>query len=361
VSTGRRMRSLDDAAELRAARRARAAQREAAREQERAAQEPDDVVEEYEPDADEELEDEYREDEYADERYDDDEDERDEPGRRPRAQRPARRERPRSGSSELLQRILIAVPLAIIAIAFVDIGGVWFAVLMALVSVLCLVELYRMLERWRPVALIGYVAAVAMVAGAHYGSDRTVLAIAAAAIPVTFLAVVIEERDGMPTVSIAGTLLGIFWIGLGFAHAELLRELPHGNGVVIDVMVGTFLADTGAYLGGRLFGRRPLAPAISPNKTVEGLCLGMLTAVVAVFVAGRFQTTWLTEGDSLLLGAAVAVLGPLGDLFESVVKRDAGAKDAGTLFGAHGGALDRLDAVIFTVVAGYYVWVGILH
>jgi phosphatidate cytidylyltransferase len=234
-------------------------------------------------------------------------------------------------------------------------------VLMALLSALCLVELYRMLERWKPIPLIGYLAAVGLVAGAHYGTDRTVLEIAMIAIPVTFLAVVVEERGGMPTVSVAGTLLGIFWIGLGFAHAELLRELPHGNAIVIDVMVGTFLADTGAYLGGRLFGRRPLAPAISPNKTVEGLGLGMFTAIVAVFIAGRFQQTWLTEGDSLLLGVAVAVLGPIGDLFESVVKRDAGVKDSGTLFGAHGGALDRLDAIIFTVVAAYYVWVGILH
>ena len=69
----------------------------------------------------------------------------------------------------------------------------------------------------------------------------------------------------------------------------------------------------------------------------------------------------MTQGDSLLLGLAVAVLGPLGDLFESLVKRDAGAKDAGSLFGAHGGALDRLDAIIFTVVAAYYVWIAVMH
>ena len=85
----------------------------------------------------------------------------------------------------------------------------------------------------------------------------------------------------------------------------------------------------------------------------------MLIAVVAVFVAGLYQT-WMTEGDALLLGLTVAVLGPLGDLFESVVKRDVGAKDAGNLFGAHGGALDRLDAVIFTIVAGYYVWTAVM-
>jgi phosphatidate cytidylyltransferase len=187
-----------------------------------------------------------------------------------------------------------------------------------------------------------------------------VLEVAVITLPVTFLAVLASGQGGMATISIAGTLLGVYWIGFGFAHAELLRGVQHGNAILIDVMVGTFLGDTGAYVGGRLFGRRPLAPEISPNKTVEGLVCGMLVAILAVFVAGLYQT-WMTQGDALVLGLAVAVLGPLGDLFESLVKRDAGAKDAGTLFGAHGGALDRLDAIIFTVVAGYYVWAGVMH
>jgi len=86
----------------------------------------------------------------------------------------------------------------------------------------------------------------------------------------------------------------------------------------------------------------------------------MLIAIVSIFVAGLYQT-WLTQGDALMLGIAVAVLGPLGDLFESLVKRDAGTKDTGQLFGAHGGALDRLDAVMFTVVAGYYIWFALIH
>lgn len=84
----------------------------------------------------------------------------------------------------------------------------------------------------------------------------------------------------------------------------------------------------------------------------------MLIAILSVFVAGLNQP-WLTQSDALLLGVTVAVLAPLGDLFESLVKRDADVKDAGHVFGAHGGALDRLDAVIFTVVAGYYVWIAI--
>jgi phosphatidate cytidylyltransferase len=129
---------------------------------------------------------------------------------------------------------------------------------------------------------------------------------------------------------------------------------------VIDVLVGVFLGDTGAYLGGRLFGRRPLAPRISPGKTVEGLFIGMTFAVLGVWIAGRYQT-WLPGTHALVLGAGVALSAPVGDLFESFIKREARAKDSGRLFGAHGGALDRLDGVLFAAVTSYYVWLAYVH
>ena len=130
-----------------------------------------------------------------------------------------------------------------------------------------------------------------------------------ATVPVLFLLVVARGQRGNATIAIAGTLFGVFWIGFAFAHAELLRQLHHGNAVLFDVLIGTFLGDTAAYLGGRLFGRRPLAPSISPNKTFEGLFCGMLIAVLAVFFAGLYQT-WMTQGNALLLGIAVAVARP---------------------------------------------------
>jgi phosphatidate cytidylyltransferase len=228
-------------------------------------------------------------------------------------------------------------------------------------GIACLNELYRMLDRWKPVAAVGFVAVVAMCLAARYGNLRDVLAIGLGVVPVLFLAVAARGRQGGATVSIAGTLLGVYWIAFAFACAVLLRQLPDGKGIVIDVMIGTFLGDTGAYFGGRLFGRRPLAPGISPNKTVEGLACGMLVTIVAVFFASFYQQPWLTSGRALALGLAIAVLGPIGDLFESLVKRDAGAKDAGTMFGAHGGALDRLDAAIFTIVAAYFIWAALPH
>lgn len=276
--------------------------------------------------------------------------------------RPSREpRRPRRGRSDLVARVLVAVPAAVVAIAFVDVGGIAWALFMAAIAIVCLHELYRMLPRWRPAPVVGFASTVAMIIAARFGSQRDVLEIAVATLPVAFVVVIASgRRGGTPTVSIAGTLLGVYWIGFAFAHSVLLREVLHGNAILVDVMVGTFLGDTGAYLGGRIFGRRLLAPDISPNKTVEGLVCGMLVSILAVFVAGLYQT-WMTQGDSLLLGLAVAVLGPVGDLFESMVKRDAGVKDSGSLFGAHGGALDRFDAIIFTVVAAYYVWTSVMH
>ena len=180
-------------------------------------------------------------------------------------------------------------------------------------------------------------------------------------IPVLFLlALAMPRREGVTmTEGMAITTLGVVWVGMAIAHAILLRETPHGDGIIVDILVGTFLGDTGAYFGGRWFGTRPLAPRISPNKTVEGLVIGFLTAVIFTWAAGLYQD-WLTHGQALILGAAVGATAPLGDLFESAIKRDAGTKDAGTLFGAHGGALDRLDAAFFTLVTGYYVWLALM-
>lgn len=277
---------------------------------------------------------------------------------RTRPERPVRQAE--GGGSDLVARILVAVPAAVIAILFIDLGGLAFALFMVAIGWVCMHELYRLLGRWKPLSLVGFASLAGMVIAARYGGVRQVLEVGMATLPVLVLFVLSRPNHVGATVSVAGTLLGVFWIAFAFAHAVLLRQLPHGNGIMIDVLVGTFLGDTAAYLGGRLFGRRPLAPQISPNKTVEGLFCGMLIAVLAVFFAGIYQT-WLTSGDALLLGAAVAVLAPIGDLFESLVKRNAGQKDSGTLFGAHGGALDRLDAVIFTIVAGYYVWIAVMH
>jgi phosphatidate cytidylyltransferase len=253
---------------------------------------------------------------------------------------------------------LVAIPAAAVVVIFIDVGGLAFALFMIAVGLACLHELYGIMARWRPVAVVGFVALAAMVLAARHGGERDIVLVAAASLPVLFLFVA-GRGHGHHSVAVAGTLLGILWIGVAVTLAVLLRGLPNGKGIIIDVLLGTFLGDTAAYLGGRMFGRRLLAPRISPNKTVEGLIIGALAAVVTVLLAALLQSTWLSQGHALLLGVTVAVFAPLGDLFESVVKRDAGAKDTGALFGPHGGVLDRADAALFTVSAAYFVWLAV--
>jgi phosphatidate cytidylyltransferase len=264
---------------------------------------------------------------------------------------------------DLGRRLLVAVPAVAYALFIIVAGGWIFAAGIFLLGIICLHELFRLYDRSRPVRLAGFLGLAGLAVGAQAGGDRQVLLALVAFVPVLFLLGLAmppsRDRAGTLTDGMALTTLGVVWVGMAVAHAILLRDTPHGDGIVIDVLIGTFIGDTGAYLGGRSFGRRPLAPSISPNKTVEGLLIGILAAVLATWCAGLYQD-WLGQGQALLLGLAVGLAAPLGDLFESRVKRDAGAKDAGTLFGAHGGALDRLDAAFFTLVAGYYVWLAML-
>jgi phosphatidate cytidylyltransferase len=287
-----------------------------------------------------------------------------EPAPEPRRRRkPKKEKKPRRnrGGGETMRRILVAVPAIAVAIAITVAGGLVFAGAMIVIGVLCLREYLDMTAAARPLMLPAYAAVAALVVAAHFGTSYSVLLVFAAAFPVLFaFAANAGMREGV-TVSIAITLLGIVWIGIPLAHAVFLRDLPsHGAALLIDVLVGTFVTDTAAYATGRMFGSHKIAPNLSPNKTVEGLVGGFLIGTMGFWFAGLYQN-WLSGTDALIIGAAVAAIGPVGDLFESMLKRDLGKKDTGTLFGPHGGILDRLDAVFFTVVVGYYLAVALVY
>jgi phosphatidate cytidylyltransferase len=277
------------------------------------------------------------------------------------SRRRAQRTRRRNSASDLGARIWVAIPAVAFAIFIVAAGGAVFAAGALLLGFICIHELFRMYEALRPVRLAGFVGLAGLAAGAYFGGEHQVLLATVVCFPLVFLlGLAMPERPEVPlTDAMAITLLGTLWIGLAIAHAILLRELEHGGGLVLAVLLGTFVGDTAAYLGGRAFGTRRLAPRISPNKTVEGLACGILGAALAVWWYG-LGSEWMGGGKAILLGLGIGVLAPIGDLFESKVKRDAGTKDAGTLFGPHGGALDRLDAAFFTLVGGYYLWLLLL-
>jgi len=271
---------------------------------------------------------------------------------------PAGQPRERSRRSDLVPRVVVAIPAIAFAVAIVTAGGGIFAAGLVLLGVVALHELYGLMRRARPVDLAGYLTITAMILLALNGDREDVLIALVAAFPLVFLLALTRSHLDNLAWGVAATMLGIVWIGLPLAHAIFLRELPHGDGLLIDVLVGTFIGDTFAYFGGRLYGRRPLAPDISPNKTVEGLLAGIVGGTLAFWFAGAYQD-WFSGTDALIIGFLVALAAPLGDLFESAIKRDLEVKDTGRFFGAHGGVLDRLDAVFFTVVVGYYAAVAL--
>jgi phosphatidate cytidylyltransferase len=266
--------------------------------------------------------------------------------------------RERRAGSDLAPRIVVAIPAIIFALIIVHSGGEVFAAGIFALGVVAMGELYTLMGRVRPPAIAGFLTLAAMLIAALYGEPRHVIMVLAASFPVTFFLSTLRPRREHVSWAIAVIYLGILWIGLAMVHAVWLRELPHGDGLLIDVLVGTFVGDTAAYFTGRMYGRTPLAPLISPNKTLEGLVGGVVGATLAFWVAGLYQD-WLTGPHALLIGALVALAAPVGDLFESMIKRDLEVKDTGGLFGAHGGVLDRLDAVFFTVPVAYYAAVGL--
>ena len=130
----------------------------------------------------------------------------------------------------------------------------------------------------------------------------------------------------------------------------------HGRLAAFTVLLAVWAGDTFAYVVGRLVGRHKLAPTISPGKTWEGFVGGTAATIFVTFVAlYQDRDEFLSIGQSLLLGLALAAAAPLGDLFESLLKRDMGVKDSGRILGGHGGVLDRVDAQLFAAVAGFYV------
>lgn len=253
------------------------------------------------------------------------------------------------------------MPLAALAIALVAVGGTVFAVGAAAIGVLALVEACRLLSIPSLVAASVCVGLVAITVLVQLEGRQSLAPTLAIGLALSFVATLaLSPRAPVRTQTIAGAWLGLVWIGFGVAHAVLIRELDHGGGLLLDVLLAVFIGDTAAHLAGSLLGRRQLAPSISPSKTVEGLAAGLLAGTCAPVIAALAFQPWLAAGDAALIGLVAALAAVAGDLFESQVKRDAGVKDSGTMLGPHGGALDRIDAVLFASVASYYAAVGLL-
>lgn len=252
-------------------------------------------------------------------------------------------------NTNLVTRLLTAIPLIILVVVMYNLGTFAFFILATTVVMLAAYELFDTLGRSgrRPVGVVGLAGVLGMLIAAYEREPYVLLIVVAIALYGVFLVQLRPERGRAPMTGVAWTLLGIAWIGGGGAAAvSILRFEPDGMLMLIGFVAVSALSDTGAYLIGTNFGRHKLAPSLSPVKSWEGLAAGIATGLGAgLLLAGILYELELVDG--LAIGAICGVLGPVGDLVESMAKRELGVKDSGRILPGHGGFLDRLDAIIF--------------
>ena len=256
--------------------------------------------------------------------------------------------------------------LGLVVIAAAALGAQVMLALVALAVVLALIE-YLELARVggaKPVGIVAIIGALTALFGSY---ARGYEGIALASVLVVVFAMMwflSGLGKGSPSAGISSTFMGFLWIGgLGsFAGLILDPKGPfgaQGPGLMLAALICTSASDVFAYAGGSLFGKHRLAPSLSPSKTQEGLAIGAVaTVLVGALIVGQIHPFTMSKG--LVLGLVVAIVAPIGDLAESMVKRDLGVKDSGSLLPGHGGILDRIDGVLFALPFVFYLF-RLLH
>jgi phosphatidate cytidylyltransferase len=267
---------------------------------------------------------------------------------------------------DLQQAVAIGVGLGFLALLCFKLGPLTSMILVTAVVMLAAVEVFDVLRRagYKPATLLGLAAtASALLASYNYGTTGLLL-VTALTVVATFLWYLFGVEVARPTVNIAVTLLGFLWVGFLGSFATLILAVGRpGITILLGAVVATVANDVGALLVGRQAGSRPLAPEISPNKTWEGIIGGGVASIVVSVLVLRYLPgvfPW-DGGKAFWLGVIVAIVAPLGDLCESMIKRDIGIKDMGTLLPGHGGVLDRFDAMLFVLPATYYLVGYLFH
>ncbi len=266
---------------------------------------------------------------------------------------------------DMWTRVITGVAIVVLALICFQLGREATMLLATLVVALATFELFQGLHGrgFRPATILAVVGSIAIVPLAFDRGEFAFPFVLAIVTVFTMLWYLLEVVHGRPVVNIAATIGGFVYVGVLGGFAGLLLSYADGVGLLLGAVICVVAYDVLGYFVGSQFGKTRLAPAISPNKTVEGLIGGMTASiVVAVLVVGQIAP-WGSFGDALALGLVVAVLAPLGDLCESLIKRDLGIKDFGTLLPGHGGILDRFDALLFCLPAVYYLALalGIIH
>ncbi len=260
----------------------------------------------------------------------------------------------------LKQRVLTAVwaiPLLVAAIWFDKPSLPWFTVFVAIWGVLAAFEFYRMVgvTRVKSLASFGLIWTLLLILSPHSDYESIALFLLPSAIVFSMILLLFRPQKEGAFTHWAWTMAGILYVGWLLSYLVALR-LDAGREWVFFAIFTTFGTDTAAFLVGRAIGRHHLAPRISPAKTWEGAIAGVFGAIVVslLFTLPTRLNLPLSYTEAVLLGLAVSIFSQLGGLVMSLLKRNMGVKDSGTLIPGHGGLLDRTDSVVFAAVVVYY-------
>jgi phosphatidate cytidylyltransferase len=258
---------------------------------------------------------------------------------------------------DLGSRVVVGVAFIILLAIAYAIGSKALLVLATAVVAAAAAEAYGMLQRsgFRPATLLGLVSAVGLMLGAYWkGIEALPLAVVLvfAGAMAWYLLRIVEAR---PLANVAVTTMAFVWVALLGSYASLMLRAHHGRGLLLGAVIVAVAADIAAFVTGRWIGSRPIAANISPGKTMEGFVGGLVVALIAGAIIGKEVTPWGGTRHGLLLGLIIGLVAPAGDLFESMIKRDLGVKDSGTILPGHGGLLDRFDSMLLVLPAAYYL------
>jgi phosphatidate cytidylyltransferase len=260
--------------------------------------------------------------------------------------------------SDLPVRVATGMVLAALLLGSLWVGGEFLAGFVGLLLILGLGELYGALRRsgYQPLALFGFLGGIGILVGTwFYGAVAIPLAVVATTVLSFFYyAFAPRRRDALTNGGL--TLLGMLWVTGTGVFAFPIAASPHFRDLILALAATVVATDVGAFFAGRAWGERPMAPVLSPHKTWEGLAGGVVLGIGVAAAVGYLRGDAVGLRTGIALGLVVAVMAPLGDLAESMVKRSLGVKDMGSILPGHGGILDRLDAFLFVLPAAWVLF-----
>lgn len=273
---------------------------------------------------------------------------------------------PSSAPRDLPTATAVGVLLAAVFIAALLVGPVAVMVLLVIVLGIAALEFFTQASAtgYQPALIVGVVGCVSAPLAAYWIGDAAlplVFVFAFVAGAISFIGANSVESGPVPNLGL--TLLGLIWIGLFGSYGALILRLSNsgpgfeniGTDTLFILVIGVIANDTAAYFVGAATGRTPLRSWISPTKTMEGFVGGAIGTFVAVIAVGLQSGTWTKLSEWLLIAFVISIVGPIGDLTESMFKRNMDIKDFGTVLRGHGGSLDRFDSMLFALPFIYYI------